>query len=85
MDCEPKALRPEKGDGALLLITPSFKYVRCRESGSLRSRQPRRSPTPIYDLKRVPSANPAVNTTIVQPIATHQGPKFRHFRWPVLK
>jgi hypothetical protein len=30
---------------------------------------------PMYDLKRVPSDNPAVNTTIVQPIATHQRQK----------
>ena len=32
---EPKDLRPEKEDGALVLITPRFNYVRCREPGSL--------------------------------------------------
>jgi hypothetical protein len=48
VDSEPKDLRLEKGDGALVLITPSFNYVRCRESGSLCSRQTRRSPTPMY-------------------------------------
>jgi hypothetical protein len=75
VDNEPKDLRPEKGDGALVLITPPFNYVRCREPGSLILANPRRSPTPMYGVKRVPSANPAVNTTIVQPIVTHQGLK----------
>jgi len=80
VDSEPKALRPEKGDGGLVLNCSVVQLRARRESGSLRSRQLRRSPTPTYGLKRLPSANPAVNTTIVQPIATHQGTKFASVR-----